>query len=203
MKWLKRILLGVLVLILLVIAISFVLPSQLHVERSAITTASPEVVFNMVNNLKSYNTWMPWNQMDPNMTIVFGPTTSGKGAYYNWNSTNDEVGTGKLTISESKPNELVTTDIEFGGMGTSNAGFKISPEGNGSKVVWYIDNNYKEAGFLFGVAGKWMGTLGLMDKMMGKDFEAGLANLKRDAEKAPPNPTMPVANTDSLVMPEK
>jgi hypothetical protein len=180
MKWLKRILIGLLVIIVLVVVISFFLPKTYHIERSTTTTADASTVYGIVNNLKTYDSWMPWNQIDPNMKKDFGPKTTGSGAYYTWSSTNNQVGNGKLSIVESSP-ALVTTDLDFGEMGTSKAGWKIEPAAN-TKVTWYIDGRCDQGGIMWEVMGKWMNVTGLFDKMMGSDFEKGLASLKKVAE---------------------
>jgi len=186
MKWLKRILLGVLALLLLVVLISFVLPKMSHVEREIVVGRTPDVVFGLVNDMTTYDKWMPWNQKDPNMKKVFGPTTSGNGAYYSWESTNPEVGVGKLTITQSTPSNLVATALDFGEMGISNGGWTLTPTPTGTKVVWHMDSNMDQGSFLMKVGGKWMSALGIMDKMIGPDFEAGLVSLKREAEATQP-----------------
>jgi hypothetical protein len=181
MKWLKRILIGLLVIIVLIVGISFFLPKTYHIERSATTTADASTIYGIVNNLKTYDSWMPWNQIDPNMQKEFGPKTVGQGAYYTWNSTNSHVGSGKLSITESSP-ALVATDLDFGEMGTSKAGWRIEPGASSPKVTWYIDGRCDQGDFMWQVMGKWMNAVGLFDKMMGSDFDKGLASLKKIAE---------------------
>jgi hypothetical protein len=201
MKWLKRILAGLLSLMLLIVLVSFLLPKKCHVQRQISVAAGPSAVFAMVNDLNTYDKWMPWNQKDPNMKKIFGPTTAGKGAYYSWDSKNPEVGVGKLTITESLP-DSVATALDFGEMGISYGGWTLAPEGNGTKVTWFMDSDMSGGGFLYGVMGKWMGALGVFDGMVGPDFEKGLANLKLLAETASIAPPVPVG-ADSLVMPVK
>lgn len=159
MKWLKRILLSLLELVLLIIAISFFLPKHAHIERSAVVNAQPAVVYGILNNLKSYDKWMPWNQLDPNWKVKYSDTTIGKGANYSWVSEKSDVGTGSLTIEDAKPNELVTTRLYFEGMGSSLAGWQIAPESTASKVKWYIDMDLFKGGFMSSVMGKWRALL--------------------------------------------
>ena len=203
MKWLKRIFLTILVLLVLIIGISFFLPAKSHFERSTTINAKPEVVFGLVNNMKSYNSWMPWNKMDPAMQQTFSAQTVGKGASYSWVS--KEMGNGKMTIVESTPTTHVGTELAFEGMGTSMSGWHVTPEAAGSKISWYMDSDSKDAGFFMGVMSKWMCSLGVMDKMLSKDFDAGLASLKTLAESPAALEFVPVAAapSDTLVMPAK
>jgi len=201
MKWIKRILVSILVLVVLVIGISFLLPKNSHIERSATINASPEVVFNIVNNLKSYDKWMTWNQMDPNWKVKMSDNTAGKDASYSWESDNSDVGKGKMTITDSKANELVTSDLAIEGMGVSKCGFTLTPDGTGTKVNWYMNSDMSQSPFMFGVMGKWMNVLGIMDKMAGSEFEKSLVSMKKLAESkdaAIYAPAAPVA--DSLIV---
>lgn len=202
MKWLKRILLSLLVLVILVVGISFFLPKTAKVERSATINARPEVVFGIVNNLKSYDKWMTWNQMDPNWKVKMSDQTSGKDATYSWESDLRDVGKGSMTITDSKPNELVTSDLEFAGMGISKCGFNLSPDGEGTKINWYMNSDMSQASFINGVMGKWMCTLGAMDKMAGSEFEKSLANLKKLAESKDGAMYAPVINNLSNAVPD-
>ncbi|MES2773679.1 MAG: SRPBCC family protein [Bacteroidota bacterium] len=182
MKWVKRILLSLLVLIVLVVGISFFLPKTSHIERSAVINAKPETVFSFINNLKTYDSWMTWNQMDPDWKVKMSENTTGKGATYSWESDNSDVGKGSMTITESKPNTTVVSDLTVDGMGTSPIAFNLTPDGAGTKVQWEMNSDMSKAPFIFSVMGKWMSALGVMDKMAGGEFDKSLANLKKLAE---------------------
>ncbi|MEO7310695.1 MAG: GyrI-like domain-containing protein [Chitinophagaceae bacterium] len=182
MKWLKRIFLFLLVLVILMVGISFFLPKTSKLERSATINAKPEVVFGIVNNLKSYDNWMSWNQMDPNWKVKMSDNPIGKGATYSWESNNSDVGKGSMTITESKPNEIVASELDFEGMGKSPCSFTLTPEGTATKIQWQMTSDMTQAPFLYGVMGKCMCALGVMDKMVGKEFDKSLVNLKKLAE---------------------
>ncbi len=108
----------------------------------------------------------------------FGPE-SGTGAGYTWNS--KKMGEGKMIITDSKPNELVATRLDFGSNGGANAGMNFAPEGNGVKVTWYFDSD-KTGNPLH----KLMGVV--MKSMVEGQFDSGLNDLKKIAESAPPPP---------------
>ena len=112
MTLIKRILWGLGALILLLILVSFFLPSTVHIERTKVIKAPPATVFSLVNNLRTYDDWMPWNRKDPNMHQTFGDKDSGTGASYSWTSTDKEVGNGTLTITESVPDTRVMTALD-------------------------------------------------------------------------------------------
>lgn len=184
MKFLKKLLVFLVVLILLLVVIAFFLPKKIHVERTATTKASPEAVFACLNNLKTYDEWMPWNKIDPNMKKTYGDKTDGEGAWYSWVSDVKNVGQGKLTISESKPYTSVKTELEFTGQGNSLAGWTITPTGTGSSITWWIDTDMGN-----NPVARWLGLF--MDKMIGPDFDKGLSDLAKVAEANPPAPKEP------------
>jgi hypothetical protein len=172
MKLLKKIGLVLAGLLVLLVLISFFLPSQVHVERSRTLAGPPEAAFAQVNTLKNWETWSPWHRIDPkNTTYVFSEKPDGEGAWYSWKSPNPNVGNGKLTVTKSLPGELVEADLDFEGMGTSKSGYHFQPDGNGTKVTITMDSDMSRPF----VVGRYMGLM--MDKMLGPDFEKGLANL--------------------------
>jgi len=143
------------------------------VSRSATYSASAESLFAKVNNLHEWNTWSPWAKIDPNAKATFEGPIEGEGAIMKWVSDNDEVGTGSMTITKSIPNEKVNFDLAFISpfKGTSKADFTFQSEGNTTKVTWSM---YGEKNFI----SKAMGLIFDCDKMVGGQFEKGLANLK-------------------------
>ncbi len=182
MKWIKRILVSLLVLIVLIVGISFFLPKTSIVERSTTIDAKPETVFGIVNNLKSYDKWMTWNQMDPNWKVKMSENPIGKGATYSWESDNSDVGKGTMLITESTPHKTLASDLIIEGMGTSPCSFNLTADGAGTKVNWKMTTDMSQSSFIFGVMGKWMSALGVMDKMAGGEFEKSLASMKKLAE---------------------
>jgi len=174
MKILKKIGLGLLALIVLLVIISFFLPSKTHLERSIVINAPADSIFAQVNTMQNWPNWSPWAKIDPAMkTTYFGPA-SGEGAGYSWDS--KKVGKGTLTVTKSVTNELLETKMDFGDRGFANAFFKLSPAEGGTKVVWGFDS---ETGM--NPIAKYFGLL--MDKFLGPDYEKGLANIKAVVEK--------------------
>ena len=149
MKILLKIFIGIVVFLILVVVVSFCLPSKSHVERSIVINADPEIVFNQVNTLKNWEQWSPWYKMEPDMKLTYNDIPSGRGASYSW--AGKKTGEGTLTISDCKQNETVVTMLDFKGQGQSTGGFTIAPNAGGTDVVWYMDmtpgmNEYFEEG---------------------------------------------------------
>ena len=113
MKTFKKFLLGLAIVLLAMLVTAFFLPRQVHVERKGTINAPAKVVFNQVNNLHTWEKWAVWNQMDPDMQVEFEHTGIGKGAAYTWESENPNLGSGKLTITESVPYDSIATKMNF------------------------------------------------------------------------------------------
>lgn len=151
-------------------------PDGFTVTRSAQIAAPPEKIFPYVNELKKWDDWSPWAKLDPNCKITYVGPPSGVDASYSW-AGNNKVGEGKLTIIDSKPSNLVRFRLEFlkPFQATNIAEFKFGPEGGQTLVTWSMSGKNN---FFFKVFGLFMDC----DKMIGKDFEKGLASLKSIAE---------------------
>jgi effector-binding domain-containing protein len=174
---LKKILLGLIALIVLLAGIGFLLPRQSHVERSVTIDRPASLVYATVNSFQRFAEWSPWQELDPNMTVTMEGPRSGVGAKYSW-SGNDKVGVGTQTISASVENESVTNDLDFGDMGLAKAMIKLAPEGAGTKVRWMLDSDMGS-----NPIGRYFGLM--MDSMVGKDYERGLGKLKALVEQLP------------------
>jgi effector-binding domain-containing protein/uncharacterized protein YndB with AHSA1/START domain len=181
MKFLKRLLLSILILVILLALVSFFLPSKSRVERSTQINAKPEAVYALVNDLTTYDKWMPWNQKDPNMKKKYEneSITSGTGAAYSWESKVKDVGVGTLKITESVPNKKVVTALSFKDQGEGIGGWELGEKNGGTEVKWYMES---EAGgnLFYKMVSKYVFLF--MDKMVGPDFEKGLASMKKLAE---------------------
>jgi carbon monoxide dehydrogenase subunit G len=173
---LKKILSGVVGVIVLFVVVVSTRPSIFHVERSARVAAPPEVVFPLINDFHRWSSWSPWEKLDPNMKRDYSGSPQGKGAAYAW-SGNDDVGVGNMRITESQPPASVTIALEFQKpwQATNTTLFSVAPDASGSRVTWGMDG---QSNFMFKAVGLFMN----MDEMVGKDFEAGLSNLQRVAE---------------------
>jgi uncharacterized protein YndB with AHSA1/START domain len=166
--------LAVIVVVLLIVIATR--PSDLRVERTAVLAAPAPVVFDQVNDFHKWDAWSPYVQRDPAMKKTFEGAPAGVGAIYTW-SGNHEVGEGRMTIIESRPPELIRIKLEFVRpfAGTNTAEFTFRPEGERTAVTWGLvgHNNF---------IAKAIGLVMNMDKMIGSDFEKGLAQMKAVVE---------------------
>jgi hypothetical protein len=162
---------AVLVLIIAAIAVIVTRPTNYRIQRHAQINAPAGVVFSIINDLRRWGEWSPYHKRDPNMKKTLEGPSAGPGAIYTWNG-NNEVGEGRLTIVESKPGELVSMRLEFSRPfnATNQVKFRLEPSEAGTRVSWIMDaqNNFMT---------KAMSLFMDMDKMVGTDFEQGLANL--------------------------
>lgn len=152
-------------------------PDHFRVERSARIQAPPEKIFALVNDLHSHAAWSPWEKKDPAMRRSHSGAASGKGAVYAWDG-NKDIGAGRMEITESSPPSKVVFRMDFirPFEARNTAEFTLDPGGEVTTVTWAI---YGPSPFV----SKVMGVFFSMDSMIGKEFEAGLANLKSLTEK--------------------
>lgn len=164
-------------LIALLLVVAAFRPARFTVARSIPITASPAVIFDQVNDLKKYQAWDPWSKMDPTTEHAYFGPAAGPGAKMTW--TGRKTGVGSMTITESRPSELVRMRLEFlkPFAATNTVDFTFQPSGGQTVATWSMSgvNN-----FCFRVMGLFMS----MEKMCGPQFEAGLTELKRLAETA-------------------
>ena len=175
----KKILIGLAVVIVVFIVLVALQSSHYRVERSATMNAPASVVFAQVNDFHKWNAWSPWEKIDPAMKKTFDGAPAGTGAGYAWVG-NSEVGEGRMTITESHPSDLIKIKLEFlkPFAATSDTVFTFKPEGNQTKVTWTMDG---DKNFIAKAFHMFMN----IDKMVGGDFEKGLAQMKTVAESAP------------------
>ena len=181
MKVLKGILYALLGLVVLVLVIGLFLPTSAHVERSITTSASADTVYGIVNGFARFNEWSPWDGLDPATKYTYSGPATGAGAKMAWTSDKPEVGSGSQEISAVEPGRSVTTHLDFGDQGQATSRILIVPAGNGSHVTWSFDTSFEGSYF-----GRYFGLL--FDRMIGADYEQGLARLKALAEAAPASP---------------
>ena len=176
---LKKILVGLAALVVALVAVVALQPSEFRVARSATIAAPGPAVFAQVNDFRKWEAWSPWAKLDPAMKKVYTGAPAGTGAVYAW-SGNGEVGEGRTTITESRPNEVVRIRLEFVRpfAATNDVEFTFKPDGDRTAVTWSMTGRN---GFMAKAAGLFMD----MDRMVGGQFESGLAQLKAVAEKAP------------------
>jgi uncharacterized protein YndB with AHSA1/START domain len=172
----KKIAVVVVVLLLAVLGFAATKPDTFRVERTATIKAPPEKIFPLIADFHSWADWSPYEQLDPAMKKSYSGAPSGKGAVYEWEG-NAKAGKGRAEITDSSP-ARVTIALHFlkPFKADNIAEFTLTPHGDSTSVTWAMHGPN-----LF--VGKVMGTFFSMDKMIGQDFEAGLANIKTLAEK--------------------
>lgn len=185
---LKKILIGVgiivaIILLLIVALVGYISgrPSEFRIARSTAISAPPAVVFAQVNNLHKWQDWSPWAKLDPNAKLTYSGPDAGTGASYTW-SGNDQIGEGRMMVTESKPNDLVRFKLDFlkPFQATNVAEFTFVPKGDQTEVTWSMSGH---CNFLMKTIGLFMDC----DKMVGPEFEKGLANLKSVSESSGKN----------------
>lgn len=170
------------ILLILVVAIAGALvaavfrPDSFRVERSVRIKAAPDKVFAFIDDFHRWTAWSPWEKKDPAMKRDYSGAASGNGAIYAWDG-NKDVGQGRMQIVESLPHSKIRIQLNFARpMETqSTAEFTLTPQADGTEVHWAM---YGPQPYI----GKVMSLFVSMDKMVGKDFDAGLADLKAAAE---------------------
>jgi uncharacterized protein YndB with AHSA1/START domain len=172
----QTIVIATLVVILAVLIYAATKPDTFHVERSIDIKAPPEKIFSFLNDFHLWNKWTPYNK-DPAMKKTFGGSAKGKDATYAWEG-NKEVGKGEISIVESTPSSRIVFDLHMiePFEGRNHVVFALRAAGEATTVSWIMDG--KQAYFV-----KVMDLFFSMDKMIGKDFEIGLARLRTVAEK--------------------
>jgi uncharacterized protein YndB with AHSA1/START domain len=175
----KKILIALVVIVAVFLVAAAFQPEDYRVSRTALIAAEPAIVFAQVNDFKKWEAWSPWEKLDPAMSKTYEGPPAGTGASYTW-AGNSDVGEGRCTITESRPNELVRTRLDFKKPfeSTCTADFAFKPEGKQTSITWTMEgkNNF---------IGKAMCMVMNMDKMVGGQFEEGLANLKKISESGP------------------
>ncbi|MFO0676206.1 MAG: SRPBCC family protein [Polyangiaceae bacterium] len=189
---LKKILIGVAVVVVLFVFAVSTRPDTFRIERFATMDAPPEIPFANVNDFHAWAKWSPWEHLDPAMTKEFEGPASGPGAKYHYTG-NGDVGEGRMTIDSAEKPSRVAITIQFlkPFEATNQVTFTFAKAGDGTKVTWTMDgkNNF---------VSKAMGMFMNMDKLVGGDFEKGLAALKTVSEaeaKAAPKLEAPKGET--------
>lgn len=173
---LKKILVVVGALVAILVVLALMQPTEYRVERSLVMAAPPQRVFDEVTDFRRWEAWSPWAKLDPAAKNTFGGAASGKGATFAWDG-NDDVGAGKMTITDVKAPESVTIDLAFirPFEDRADVGFTLKPEGAGTHVTWWMNGKNNFVGRLFCIFMD-------MDKMIGGDYEKGLASMKSVVE---------------------
>lgn len=187
MKRWQSITFGIVTAGLVLFGLGFALPSTAHVERNITIEAPPEEVYALISDFKQWGQWSPWASIDPEAQLTI--TGAGLGQTMIWASDNPQVGQGQQEIIDLKRDRYLKTHLEFEGQGVADATFELMPtvvdtDGvitNSTEVVWSLDSSISEdAPFIFKPLNNYLGLL--LDSLVGKDYETGLANIKRVIE---------------------
>ena len=172
----RKVLLGVGAVLVLLVLVIATRPSTFHIERSITIAAPPEVVFAHIDDFHEWAAWSPWEKLDPQMKRTYGGAPKGTGATYGWTG-NDQVGEGRMTITEAVPPSKVAIKLEFikPFAMVNDTLFVLTPAGEGTKLTWNMDGRHN-------FVSKGMSLFMDMDKQVGPDFERGLAAIKDSSE---------------------
>ena len=160
---------------LLVVAAGFFIPSKFDVQRSVEINAAPRKIYDLIVEPKKWTEWSVWTKRDPGMRITYSGPPFGMGATWSWVSTSE--GSGSMEFTRVEPDRAVEYSLLFPEFNMrSNGALRLEPAGNATRVTW---TNHGDVG-----SNPLKHYLAMMmDRLVGPDFEAGLANLKALAEK--------------------
>lgn len=169
----KKIFIVLISVVAAVVGISFLLPSQIHVQRSILIEAPDCHVFAVLDGFGRFDEWSPWAAIDPEgtETVLSGPS-HGVGARTDWSSDHPDVGSGSQEITASVPNQRIDIELVFEGQGASQAAYVIRDNEANTEVTWSFDMDAGLNPIL-----RWMGVLAF-DGMIGADYERGLGKLE-------------------------
>jgi Polyketide cyclase / dehydrase and lipid transport len=173
---LEKALIGVAVVVVGVVAVVATRPSEFRVARTATIAAPAAAVFAQVNDFHNWRAWNPWAKLDPALTETYEGPPAGVGARYAW-AGNNEVGQGRMTLTESRPSDLIRIKLEFlkPFPATNTAEFVFEPEGEHTVVTWSMTGRNT-------FVAKAVHMIMDMDRMIGGNFEKGLADMKSVVE---------------------
>ncbi len=175
---LNIILIALAVIVAVFVVVVAMQSADFRITRSATISAPPEAVFALVNDFHKWEAWSPWEKLDPALKRVYEGPSAGTGSVYSW-AGNSQAGEGRMTITESRPSELIRINLEFlkPFKATNTTEFTFKPEFNQTVVTWSMTG---KKNFLF----KAVHLLMNMEKMVGGDFEKGLVAMKSAAGEA-------------------
>jgi len=174
---LKIIALIVIVLVAALLIYAATRPDTFRLQRSIAINAPPDKVFPFINDFRQWPLWSPWEKMDPNMKKTHSGAAQGRGAVYEWDG-NKDVGTGRMEVLDSSPASKILIKLDFFKPfeAHNTAEFTLTPSADSTQVTWAM---YGPQPYMMKV----MGLFCSPERMVGPQFETGLANLKAMAEK--------------------
>ena len=162
--------------IVIILIVAMTKPKTLRVQRAATIKSPPERIFAAISDFRQWGAWSPWENKDPAMTRSYGGAASGRGAVYAWEG-NKNVGSGRMEILEAASPSKIVIKLDFlkPFEAHNTAEFTMLPQGNVTNITWVMHGPAV-------LMSRVMQVFINMDRMIGKDFEVGLANLKKLAE---------------------
>jgi hypothetical protein len=196
---LKNVLFAILALAVIFLIAAATREPAYTVTRSASVAAPRDVAYAQVADFHAWDRWSPWAKIDPAMKTEFRGTPAAVGSSYYWTG-NDKVGEGRMTLTQAAPGSQIGIKLEFirPFASTNTSEFTFAPDAAGTRVTWTLNGNKG------GLVGKAFGMFMDFDKMVGSDFERGLANLKTVAEaeaKKAPAVAAPAPATPPVAVP--
>ena len=177
MKALKKIFFALLIIIAMVAIVGLIfMPGNVETTQEMTIKAKPEVVFAHVNNLRNWDLWAKWNQMDPNWEVNYTDNPRGTGASYDWKSEDPMVGEGTMTITESVENQLIKTRLDFKDWDGANTEMTLRADGDNTLVSWNFVSDQAGSNLI----ARYMNAF--MKGMLDEDLNVGLSQLKTLAE---------------------
>ena len=172
---LKIILIALACIVILILIVAAMRPSESNVTRSVSIDAPPSLVFGYLADLEKFQEWSPWAKVDPTIKTQLEGPPDAVGSVYSWQA--DKLGVGSMTLTGKRPPDEVTYRLEFKKPfeATNQVTFTTKPIGNGTSVIWQMTGKNS---YLFKV----MGLFCNFEEMCGKDFDKGLADLKKISE---------------------
>jgi len=173
----KTVVFLVVLLVAAVLIFAATRPDSLRVQRAASIKAPPEKIFPLISDFKRWAAWSPYEKKDPGMKRSYGGAAEGKGATYAWDG-DSNVGQGRMEITDAQSPGRVAIKLDFTRPfeAHNNVVFTLLAKGDATEVTWDMQG---PANYL----SKLIGVFVNMDRMIGQDFEVGLANLRSVAEK--------------------
>lgn len=177
LKFLSIVLIGIALAAVAVVAYASMLPDDFRIQRSARINAPADAIFPRINSLKAFDEWNPFVKRDPAIKVAYSGPDSGPGAKSTWDSTGS-AGAGSLTITDSSAPSKIAMKLDMlKPIAASNdIQFTIAPADGGSDVTWEMSGKRP-------LIGKVISVFMSMDRMVGGEFESGLAELKRQSER--------------------
>jgi len=175
---LKKILIGLVVIVVAILGYATTKPDTFSVSRSITVNARAEAVHGLINDFNQWPSWSPWEKLDPGMKRTFSGAANGPGAVYEWQG-NSKVGKGRMEILQSTPQQIrIKLDFIEPIEGNDLTVFDLNENNGATQVNWTMSGPNT-------LLSKVMQVFMSMDSIIGKDFESGLANLKARAEAQP------------------